>query len=167
MVSRRVLSGTLVVAASLALVRQSAAQSFESEAVAFARALPLETLDSTLSGATLDEWLVALVAPGRLEYELDDCGEQTGHPETDRGRDFPACVSAYGTLDDGGEISVSVRVGTLGKGVSGDPAVAMVTTRMGNDLQFLPSLADLAAWMGHRRSPDSLDSLSPPLQTTM
>lgn len=163
---RLLLGGTLVLPAALGIVRGSVAQSFRDQAIAFARTLPVATLDSTLMGPTLDEWLIQLVPPGELEYEVDDCGEQTGNPEVDRGRDFPACVSAYGTREDGSEISVSVRVGTLATGVTGKPVVAMVTVRVGNDVRFLASLAALAGWLGHRRIPDSLDSLSPSLQTS-
>ena len=163
---RTLLGGALVLTAALGVIRGSGAQSIGDRAIRFARAAPVATLDSTLAGPTLHEWLVRLVDAGKLEYEVDDCGEQTGHPQVDRGRDFPACVSAYGTLQDGSQVSVSVRVGTLQTGVMGTPTVAMVTVRVGNDVRFLPSLSALAAWLGHRRIPNPLDSLSPSLQTS-
>jgi len=162
----RLLTGALAVGAALGVARPAEPQSWADEAVAFARMLPIGTLDSMLRGPTLDEWLVGLVTPSPLEYEVDDCGEQSGNPEVDRARDVPACVSASARLTDGSQISVSVRVGTFQTGVTGAPAIWMVTVREGNDVRFLSSLAALADWLGHGRVPDSLDSVSLSLQTS-
>ena len=55
-----------------------------------------------------------------ITWEVNDCGEQTGNPATDQGRDFPMCVEADFDKDHAA-VSVMVSVGTFRKGPSGVP----------------------------------------------
>ena len=55
-----------------------------------------------------------------ITWEVNDCGEQTGNPEADKGRDFPICVEAQATLQKKRTLSISVSVGTLQTGVQPD-----------------------------------------------
>jgi hypothetical protein len=72
----------------------------------------------------LTDWLLSLV--GAAIWSIDDCGEQTGNPGLDAGRDFPVCVTAQVALPDGRALVVSVLIGTQQKGVTGAPAVRSV-----------------------------------------
>jgi hypothetical protein len=77
----------------------------------FNRALPKVTLEFFLKYESTG-------AP--ITWEVNNCGEQTGNPETDQGRDFPMCVEADFDKDHAA-VSVLVSVGTFKKGPSGVP----------------------------------------------
>ena len=48
---------------------------------------------------------------GKLAWEVNDCGEQTGDPEVDSERDLPICVEATITLTDGSRAGVLLGSG--------------------------------------------------------
>lgn len=85
--------------------------------------LPASQLDSALPSMSLEKWLrVEAGADAEFQWEVNDCGEQTGTAE-DRGRDFPMCVEVDARMKDQRTIVVSVTVGTFKKGAFGKPAV--------------------------------------------
>jgi len=114
-------------ALGLALATPLSAQALnEAEMIRRVEQLSVSRLDSTLAEQPFAAWFRSTVgAAARIEYEVDDCGEQTGNPAVDAGRDFPACVSAYADLADGRQVGVSVVAGTLKQGlVYHDPGAA-------------------------------------------
>ena len=53
-------------------------------------------LDPALPDLPFEDWLLGLLPPGTaLVYEDCDCGEQTGDPAIEAGRDVPRCLSVY------------------------------------------------------------------------
>lgn len=90
----------------------------DARAIAAAKNTSVHRLDPSLPDKPLAKWLRDVVGPqAPIGWEVNDCGEQTGNPESDKGRDFPICVEAQVTLPQKRTLSVSVSVGTLKTGV--------------------------------------------------
>lgn len=111
----------LAVLLALALsigVSQSDTQARDARTIATAKNISVHRLDPSLPNKTLAKWLRGVV--GRqvpIAWEVNDCGEQTGDPGSDKGRDFPICVEARVTLQQESKLSISIAVGTVKTGV--------------------------------------------------
>jgi hypothetical protein len=102
------------------------AQAIDAPAVAAAKAAIVGGIVSSLPRVTLDAWLrdlAGLNATVTWAAEPSDCGERTGNPALDRGRDFPLCADVRIALTSGRTLSLSFLVGTTQQGVSGKPAL--------------------------------------------
>jgi hypothetical protein len=111
--------------------------------------LPASKLDPRLSPQPFASWFKSVLGPGaELKWEVNDCGEQTGNPLADAGRDFPTCVEVDATNPHKPEIEivVSIAVGTVNKGANQKPQFAFASVRIGNrnlspqQLHCLPKL---------------------------
>lgn len=97
---------------------QADTQARDARAIAVAKNTSIHRLDASLPDKPLAKWLRKVVGPqAPIAWEVNDCGEQAGNPEADKGRDFPICVEAQVTLQQKSKLSVSVSVGTLKTGV--------------------------------------------------
>lgn len=100
---------------------QADSQARDAQATATAKNTSVHRLDPSLPEKSLAKWLREVVGPqAPIAWEVNDCGEQAGNPEADKGRDFPICVEAQVTLQQKSKLSVSVTVGTLKTGVQPD-----------------------------------------------
>ncbi len=126
----------------------------DEKTIAVARQVPVSELDPKLPKQAFGVWLEKLVAPAKVEWEVNDCGEQSGTP-ADQGRDFPMCVEANAELSSGAKVTVSVAVGTVNKGISGKPGVFFILLdEPGSEEKDVVHLSDLAARLQDRhRSP--------------
>lgn len=101
-----------------------ARQSIDEAAMSAAKAVRVHVLDTALTpGITLDVWLREFVGARDVAWDVNDCGEQTGSPQLDKGRDFPLCVEARATLDDERILGVTILIGTSREGVAGLPVL--------------------------------------------
>jgi hypothetical protein len=76
-------------------VPQAATQARDAEAIAAAKNASVQRIDPSLPDKPLEKWLREIVGhQARITWEVNDCGEQTGNPEDDKGRDFPMCIEA-------------------------------------------------------------------------
>jgi hypothetical protein len=97
---------------------QADTQARDARAVAAAKHASVHRMDSSLPDTPLEKWLREVVGPkAGITWEVNDCGEQTGNPEVDKGRDFPMCVEAQVRLKPANTLHISVSVGTLKTGV--------------------------------------------------
>jgi len=141
----------LSVLLSLSLLATSPAQQPDLEARAIARVqrMPASALERGLPKEPFAAWFrKAAGREAKLEWELNDCGEQTGNPKTDKGRDFPACVGATASLPDGRQAAVLVVVGTYGQGFVGQPKVLLIMLVHGSDQKEIKSLGELGRQLG-------------------
>jgi hypothetical protein len=89
-----------VLIGSLVLVGVTSAQvpaDLPSAAIAAAKQARVADLDPALPRDTsFDTWLAFVTGRSAAEvgWEANDCGEQSGDPARDRGRDFPLCAEA-------------------------------------------------------------------------
>lgn len=88
------------------------------------------SLDTSLPNVTLENFLNYESEGADIHWEVNDCGEQTGNPATDAGRDFPMCVEADFDFRHQA-VSVVIAVGTLKKGPS-KPAFFSATVNDGS-----------------------------------
>lgn len=104
-------------------------------------------LDRTLPRVTMDGWLRELAGPQAVvTWDVNDCGEQTGDPTADRGRDFPMCAEARVALSDKGTLSLSLAVGTQRRGLSGTVSFwsAALVGPLPNQMMWFKSLGEVA-----------------------
>jgi hypothetical protein len=112
--------------------------------VTAARRISVRRLESGLPNLSLERWLGKLAErKTEIQWESNDCGEATGSP-ADSSRDLPVCVQASAQVVNGGVMSVSLVLGTLSRGVSGEPALFDAMLTRGNRTTTFRSLEALA-----------------------
>ena len=97
-------------------------------AIQRAKSVLVSSLDSSLPKVSLEFFLNYESGGADLRWEVNDCGEQTGNPTTDRDSDPPMCVEADFAKDQT-DVTVLVSVGTFKKGLSGAPTLFNVTVQ--------------------------------------
>jgi hypothetical protein len=101
-------------------------------------------LDSVLPRIPFLTWFKSVVrASAKIEWEINDCGEQSGAPAVDTQRDFPTCLEVTATLADGRKAGVAVVVGTVQKGLTGLPQVRSVYLEANGEIHHLKRLSEL------------------------
>ena len=101
---------------------QSAAR--DRRLIAYAKNLRASKLDSRLPGQRFLIWFRSVVGTGaKTEWEINDCGEQTGNPRDGSSINPPLCAQAHATLGDGRNVYVLILVGTHKAGIKGKPIV--------------------------------------------
>ena len=118
------------------------------EAVDRAKSVIVRSLDGTLPDRSLEIWLRDLFGTGaKTTWEVNDCGEQTGEPQRDRGRDFPMCVDVTVSLTDNRALHVLLAVGTFKTGVRpATPAFSYgVVLQAGVPIRWLKALGEATA----------------------
>ena len=104
------------------------------------------TLDPALPRESLAAWMTRVAGPkGKVFWEVNDCGEQSGDAARDEGRDMPACVQASLFVPDGREFGVLISVGTWEKGFVGAPRVRQVYWAEGQQTHTLKRLSLIPA----------------------
>ena len=108
----------------LALNSQPATpQARDVKAIEAAKNTNVSQIESSLPNKKFEQWLRDTVgAKADTNWEVNDCGEQTGNPELDKGRDFPMCAEAQVTLGEKRKLHVLLPVGTFKTGVKTGPA---------------------------------------------
>jgi hypothetical protein len=97
---------------------QADIQARDAQAIAVAKNISVHRLDPSLADAPFARWLRGAVGPqSQITWEVNDCGEQTGNPEVDKGRDFPICAEAQVTLQRNNKLALALSVGTSKTGV--------------------------------------------------
>jgi len=115
----------------------------EERMITFVKGIPAKEFDSSLPKMRLERWLMDVAGNGLpLRWELNDCGEQTGDPATDKKRDIPVCVEAAADLPNQRAFSVQIQVGTFG-GKAQKPALRGIYFQFGSKLYEIKKLSDL------------------------
>ncbi|MBZ5566550.1 MAG: hypothetical protein LAN64_01735 [Acidobacteriia bacterium] len=134
-------------------------------AIERAKNVLVSAFDQRLPKVTLEYFLKSESHDGRIEWEVNDCGEQTGSPATDRGRDFPICAQATVSGRELRTVTVMVGVGTHKKGVTGTPELAGVTVSDENGDRSV-HLFDVPAEMHRGRLKPRQSPRDPPDRST-
>ena len=130
----------VAIAALSAFLSQSAASS-EAAVIAFAKRVPVSAVDPVLaSRLTLFKWLSARAKGGKVTWEANDCGEQTGDPRT-TSSDFPVCAEATFAKCDGQPAGLSLMVGTVRRGVQAPADLYWAYAGSGSDVLNHSTLA--------------------------
>ena len=121
-----ILCASLALFTTFAWAQSTSADKTEQAALQRAKSALVSSLDSSLPKVSLEFFLNYESGGADIRWEVNDCGEQSGNPATDRGSDSPMCVEADFTKDQT-DVTVIVSVGTFQKGPSGRPALFGVT----------------------------------------
>ena len=106
----------------------SADRTVENSPKEFSKHIDVTKLDASLPSESLYDWFNGLAKETeRVEWEFNDCGEQTG-TEADRGRDFPKCLegSIVSSTTHARMLGIQVYVGTWQRGFVGNPEVGLM-----------------------------------------
>ena len=117
----------------------------EQQAIEQAKATVVRSVDGTLPNQRLDLWLRDLFgSTAKTAWEVNDCGEQTGDPQIDRGRDFPMCVEVSIPLENRRVLHLLFAVGTFKTGVHSQPPAFShgAVLEAGTPVQWLKSLGE-------------------------
>lgn len=88
-------------------------------AIEHTKRLKVSRIEAGMPNTRLDTWLRRVFGSGKLSWEVNDCGEQSG-TSADKGRDFPMCVEATIASSDLAA-TVILGVGTFKTGISRQP----------------------------------------------
>ena len=138
-------ASVLVFAAALAGSR-TPLEASDAEAIAAAKSANVRQIEPSLPDQAFVQWLRGVAGEhAEVKWEVNDCGEQTGDPALDKGRDFPMCAEAQTSLGGNRRLSVSLSVGTFKTGVRKGPAslVSVVITEPDGSLHWVKSLSRL------------------------
>jgi hypothetical protein len=129
------------------VVPQAAPQTAtEKRAIQIVQRLSVSRLQAGLPKQALADWFKGVVGTGaKIAWEVNDCGEQSGDPEADRGRDFPMCVGTIATLPGAQMVAIEVAVGTFQKGITATRQVVSISILEGSRVEFVPRLSEVAA----------------------
>jgi hypothetical protein len=95
----------------------------EAKAIEGAKHTSVRKIEKSLPDKSFEKWLRDLIGPkAQTVWEVNDCGEQSGNPEIDKGRNFPMCVSALVELPGKRKLDLQLLVGTFKTGVKTGPA---------------------------------------------
>lgn len=93
----------------------------EQSTIADAKKILVSSIDARLPKVSLEFFLNYESGGAPIHWEVNDCGEQTGNPSADQGRNFPACVEADFDVHHR-SVSVMIAVGSSNQGDHGAPA---------------------------------------------
>jgi hypothetical protein len=94
----------------------------QAAAISAAKNAIVQDMDRALPRVTFEAWVQGLVGPqAALRWSTNDCGEQTGNPPLDRGRDFPVCVGVHVAVTGDRQLSLSLMVGSTHRGLTVGP----------------------------------------------
>ena len=118
----------------------------DAKAIDAAKHTNVRQIENVLPDKPFEEWLGGMVGPQKkIVWEVNDCGEQSGNPEVDKGRNFPMCVSALVDLAANRKLDVQLVVGTFKSDITTGPASfhhAAIVTPSGQ-IEFVKSLSRL------------------------
>jgi hypothetical protein len=127
-------------------------------AIASAKAAVVQRLDKTLPAEAFEAWLARIAGAGRgaVKWGITDCGEQTGNPALDAGRDFPMCVEADVPISGGRRLIIELLVGTQAKGAGPAPPELWSAAILGpvrGAPRFIRTLAEVPGAVGAAGTP--------------
>jgi hypothetical protein len=112
----------MLLAATALMLLQGLTPAQEAAAIRTAKNLIVRDVDAALPMTTFESWLRSVVGAGpSIEWEVNDCGEQTGDATTNARRDLPVCVEADVVFSDKRQLGIAIAVGTLQKGLMPPP----------------------------------------------
>ena len=134
----------IVLSVLIVLAFEAAAQITQEDAIDLLEQYPAARLDSLLPKTAFLTWFKNVVGTeAKLTWEINDCGEQTGDPVMDQGRDFPVCFEISALLPNRTIVGVAIAVGTEKKGLIGAPAVYNIYINAGKGNLYLKRLREI------------------------
>ncbi len=116
----------------------------EGRVLTVVKGTPARELDSALPKARFERWLLDVAGKdAELQWELNDCGEQTSDPAVDLQRDMPVCAGVHAQLEGSRAFQILLAIGTQKKSIGGKPQVHSIVVQAGRRMVELKRLRDL------------------------
>ena len=126
----------------------------EAAAISAAKNAVVQDMEKTLPRVTFEAWIQGLVgAEVALKWSTNDCGEQTGNPALDRGRDVPICAEVQVALAGDRQLSLSLMVGSTSRGLAIGPPMfrqGRLSGPQGSEIISIEKLSDVPRLIGPR-----------------
>jgi hypothetical protein len=126
----------------------------QAAAIRAAKNAVVQDMEKTLPRATFETWVQGLVgAQATLKWSTNDCGEQTGNPALDKGRDFPICAEVQVALAGDRQLSLSLMVGSTSRGLTVGPPMfrqGNISGPKGSEMISIEKLSDVPKLIGPR-----------------
>jgi hypothetical protein len=132
----------------------AAPQAPEAAAISAAKNAVVQDVEKALPRVTFEAWVQGLVgAQAALKWSTNDCGEQTGNPNLDRGRDFPICAEVQVAVAGDRQLSLSLMVGSTSRGLTVSPPkfrMGKISGPKGSEMISIEKLSDVPKLIGPR-----------------
>jgi hypothetical protein len=126
----------------------------QAAAISAAKNAVVQDVEKALPRVTFEAWLQGLVGPqAALKWSTNDCGEQTGNPALDRGRDFPICAEVQVAVAGDRQLSLSLMVGSTSRGLTVGPPKfrqGTISGPKGSERITIEKLSDVPKLIGPR-----------------
>ena len=126
----------------------------QAAAISAAKNAVVQDMEKTLPRATFEAWVQGLVgAQAALKWSTNDCGEQTGNPALDKGRDFPICAEVQVAVAGDRQLSLSLMVGSTSRGLTVGPPMfrqGNISGPKGSEMISIEKLSDVPKLIGPR-----------------
>jgi hypothetical protein len=125
----------------------------EAAAISAAKHAVVHDMEQALPRVTFEAWVRGLVGAHRvLTWSTNDCGEQTGDPALDRGRDFPICAEVEVAVTGDRRLSLALMVGSTSRGLIRPPRFRQgrIVGPKGSEAISIDKLSDVAKLIGPR-----------------
>jgi hypothetical protein len=126
----------------------------ETAAINVAKNAVVQDMDKALPRVTFEAWVQGLVgAQAALKWSVNDCGEQTGNPALDKGRDFPICAEVQVGLAGDRQLRLSLMVGSPSRGLTAGPPTfrrGNISGPKGPEMISIEKLSDVPKLIGRR-----------------
>jgi hypothetical protein len=131
----------------------------QTKLIATVKSTPVSQLDRALPPVRFDQWLrTEAGADARYQWEVNDCGEQTGSPGQ-HANEIPTCVEADAWLKDGREMMIMIAIEKSSHGNAGMSLyfAQLVTTR---ERITIKQLSDFPAALVRTHDPASTSEIA-------
>ena len=126
----------------------------QAAAISAAKNAVVQDMEKTLPRVTFEAWIQGLVgAEVALKWSTNDCGEQTGNPALDRGRDLPICAEVQVAVAGERQLSLSLMVGSTSRGLTVGPPMfrqGNISGPNGSEIISIEKLSDVPKLIGPR-----------------
>ena len=123
----------------------------EAASINRAKGAIVREIEGALPSVPFETWLRGLVgAQAEMKWEVNDCGEQAG-TAADRGRDFPLCAEVQVGLTGNRRLSLSLLVGSMGRGLTLGPLMfyqGNIAGPVGAAMISIKKLSDVPTLLG-------------------
>jgi hypothetical protein len=114
--------------------------------ITYAQNLRVSKLDSALPKQRFENWLQSLVGTKTvINWEINDCGAQSGIPGDDSHVNPPLCAEAQAKLSGERQVIITIVVGTHKAGIKGFPDVLGIVCYNQDKTVTLDRLRELPA----------------------
>jgi hypothetical protein len=124
----------------------------QAAAISVAKNAVVQDMEKTQPRETFEVWVQRLAgAPAALKWSTNDCGEQTGNPTLDKGRDLPICAEVQVALAGDRQLSLSLVVGSTSRGLTVGPPMfrqGNISGPQGSETFSIRRLSDVPKLIG-------------------